>query len=111
VDDVEDDSRFVRFGEMSVAELERVGRVERQEVSSEVEIVGLGVMMDVCTTVPVAGTIDLLYQLTFTQMCRLGTYVVVVHLVEIGVDWHDILPALYPLYSSPTQLTDVLGRV
>ena len=40
-----------------------VERVERQEVRRDVEMVGLGVMNDVCITVPVAGMFELMISL------------------------------------------------
>jgi hypothetical protein len=47
-------------------------------------------MMDVCTTVPVAGMFDLVCQrLALTR--EQDTYVVGVQTVVIGVCWHDIL--------------------
>lgn len=56
----DDDSLFVRFVDTCNAAVGSIGRVERQEVSSEVEMRGLGVMIEVWTTVPVAWTFDLM---------------------------------------------------
>ena len=84
LEEPEDDSLLVFLVETSNALVGRVGRVERQEVRREVEICGLGVMIEVWTTVPVAGTFDLIHQSTLFAS-GLETYVVV-HLVDIGVD-------------------------
>lgn len=67
-DESEDDSLFVRFVETCNAPLARAGRVERQEVRSDVEICGLGVMIDVCIMVLVAGTFELVNQ-SSTVVC------------------------------------------
>ena len=84
-EELEVDSLLVFLLDTCNAPVGRAGRVERQEVRREVEICGLRVMMDVCTTVPVAGTFDLIHQLIIDTTIE-WTYVVVVHLVDIGVD-------------------------